>query len=278
MMSRQENLYIHIYTGVRTEGMTYINPEESFETGQALLDFIYADLSEISLKEDDIAAGMVSIGQIHPYFSHISAEARRLFVDNCMNATYEGSYCIDGLIVLQKRFAGYLEAFVSDGLTEKTIETIGKYRLYSLSQYTMLDGVPMVDHFLMGFEDCLYLELMEIIRCQTLIKICKNCGRMFLPRKSNIDYCHRIFTEDGKTCQDVGYTQTFARTVKNDELLQAYTRAYKAHYARMSKPRKRAGNLSREDFEKWYQEAKDKLGLARSGALDAAEFKEWLKK
>ena len=101
---------------------------------------------------------------------------------------------------------------------------------------------------------------------------------MFLPKKSNIDYCSRIYTPDGKSCQEVGYTQTFARSVKSDELLQAYTRAYKAHYARMSKPRKRAGNLSRQDFEKWYQEAKEKLNLARSGMLDPDEYKEWLKK
>ena len=31
-------------------------------------------------------------------------------------------------------------------------------------------------------------------------------------------------------------------------------------------------------FEKWYQEAKDKLNQARSGALDGEEFKAWLKK
>ena len=46
----------------------------------------------------------------------------------------------------------------------------------------------------------------------------------------------------------------------------------------MTKPRKRAGNLSREDFEAWYREAREKLELARSGALDGESFKEWLKK
>ena len=40
---------------------------------------------------------------------------------------------------------------------------------------------------------------------------------------------------------------------------------------------KRAGNLSREDFEKWYQEAKDKLNQARSGALDGEDLKPGLK-
>ena len=39
MMSKQENLYIHIYTGVRTEGITYINPEETFEDRTGFIRF-----------------------------------------------------------------------------------------------------------------------------------------------------------------------------------------------------------------------------------------------
>ena len=76
----------------------------------------------------------------------------------------------------------------------------------------------------------------------------------------------------------MGYTKTFAKTVKKDELLQAYTRAYKAHYARMTKPRKKAANMSREEFEAWYKEAKEGLELARQGKIDAEEYKSWLKK
>ena len=133
------------------------------------------------------------------------------------------------------------------------------------------------DYFVTSLEECLFLEFVEILKRRIPFKICKNCGRLFIPKRTNMDYCPRIYTSDGKTCAEVGYTQTFAKNVKNDELLLAYTRAYKAHYARMTKPRKKTPNMTREAFEAWYQEAKQKLELARAGLLDADTFKAWLK-
>ncbi len=43
-MSNKEDLYIHVYTGIGSETMAYRNPDETWETGSALLEFIYADL------------------------------------------------------------------------------------------------------------------------------------------------------------------------------------------------------------------------------------------
>ena len=134
-----------------------------------------------------------------------------------------------------------------------------------------------VDYLVTSLDECLLLEFTELLRRRISYKVCKNCGRLFIPKRSNTDYCSRIVTEDGKTCAEVGYTKTFNRNVRNDELLQAYTRAYKAHYARMSKPRKRVANMTREEFEEWYAEAKDKLNRARRGEIDGEEFKRWLK-
>lgn len=276
-MSNQENLYIHVYTTIHSEMISYKNPDETHEAGQMLLDFIYADLSKLSY-EGATPANLDRLRTLHPYFRHIKEDCLKLFFENSLNTAYEGVFSLKGLIRLQETYKEWLFVYVNEGLTQDFIEKAGKFRFYAQTHYIWLNNQPATDYFLLGFEDCLYLEFSEMIHYKILIKICKNCCRMFLPKKSNIDYCTRIYTTDGKTCQDVGYTQTFARSVKSDELLQAYTRAYKAHYARMSKPRKRAGNLSREDFEKWYQEAKEKLKLARTGVLDADEYKEWLKK
>ena len=275
-MSNQENLYIHVYIPMGSETISYRNPDETFEMGQSLLDFIYKDLSGRTF-DDREGYELFRLKEIHPYFRHISEDSLRLFRENSLSPSYEGMFCLSGLAKLQKNYEDWLSCYVNHGVSCELIEKAGKYRFYAQSHYVMDQEQPSTDYFLLGFEDCLYLEFFEMIRKKSLVKICKNCGRLFIPKKSNVDYCHRVYTEDGKTCQDVGYSQTFARSVKNDDLLLAYTRAYKAHYARMSKPRKRAENLSREDFEKWYQEAKDKLNQARSGQLDGDEFKAWLK-
>ena len=45
----------------------------------------------------------------------------------------------------------------------------------------------------------------------------------------------------------------------------------------MTKPRKRAANMTRDDFEQWYKEAKLNLEKARRGEIAAEAFYEWLK-
>ena len=276
-MSNKEDLYIHVYTAIYSQTMAYRNPDEKWETGSTLLEFLYADLSRIDYGNPP-GDNMEFLRSLHPYFRHISQSNFSCFLENSLNGAYKGLFCKSGLESLQKTYQKWLTDYAQHRLSETLFEDAGKYPFYTQTPYVMLDGQPALDYFLLGFEECLFLEFSEIIRHKVLVKICKNCRRLFIPKKSNIDYCPRVYTQDGKTCQDVGYTQTFARSVKNDDLLQAYTRAYKAHYARMAKPRKRAENLSREAFEAWYQEAKQKLNLARSGQLDPQEYKEWLKK
>ena len=159
-----------------------------------------------------------------------------------------------------------------------TSEWIGKMNCFNNVRLVPgSQGEACIDYFVSDFESALFLELTEVLRRRIRLKACKNCGRLFLPRRSNMDYCPRIYTKDGKSCADVGYSQTFAKNVKNDDLLQAYTRAYKAHYARMTKPRKKAANMTREAFEAWQHEARSRLDEARAGRLDADEFKNWLK-
>lgn len=276
-MSDPHNLYIHVYTMLDQETVLYRDPQEEDPIGQNLLKFIYSDVSDLSYEEMQQENGE-RIAALHPYFRHIPKEALLLLFENSIDLDYRGNYSFEGIARLQDQYKKWLTLYACDGFSRKLFGQIEGSRLYTQSHFTMLCNRPALDFFLLGFEDCLSLEFFELIRRQKRVKICKNCQKLFLPQKGNIDYCNRIYTPDQRTCQEVGYSQTFARSVKQDDLLQAYTRAYKAHYARMSKPRKHAANLSREEFHAWYQEAKEKLELARQGLLDADEYKEWLKK
>lgn len=61
-----------------------------------------------------------------------------------------------------------------------------------------------------------------------LYKQCKNSGRFFISSgKSDSEYCERIDTPSGKTCKEVGALNTFAQKHENDEINQAYTKAYR---------------------------------------------------
>lgn len=275
MLKENKRNYIHLYIDVSDEVMYFHSTSTSCRLGKSLLDFIYADLEQISLFPE-------LLRELHPYFIHFSDESIRNILD--IKEEEQNTLTIDQMRQMQLTYRELLDAFVygPSELNDEATHYFSRHPFYSsgtlVNQTVKNENRWMIDYFLVNFEDCLMCELMEMVRRRQIIKVCKNCGRMFVPKRSNVDYCTRYYTEDGKTCADVGYTKTFAKSVQKDELLQAYTRAYKAHYARMTKPRKKAANMTRDEFEAWYKEAKRGLDLARQGKINPDAYKEWLKK
>lgn len=258
-------VYLHILIHLNDETISY-DGQYRVPIGEHLLNFLYYTPEYI---EADLENAHTKGNTIHPFFL-LSAE--------------QSTKITGKLQKLQFIYRELLEHIANaDGTFETTdIECQNYFRHYHCiaSMHMSLDdtNAMTLDYMTKDFEDCLYIELSEMLRRHKILKYCKNCGRLFIAPKGNVDYCQRIFTSDGKTCAQVGYAQTFAKSVRNDELLQAYTRAYKAHYARMTKPRKRAANMTRDDFESWYKEAKLNLEKARQGEIAAEAFYEWLKK
>lgn len=277
MLKETKKNYTHVYMDLTDEIIYFHTTSAPFRLGKSLLDFIYMDLDKVFLHTEQVRG-------IHPYFSSWSDERLQALNMKSDSDGKSSELTLEKLKELQSIYKKLLDALIHgpSETNEDATHYFLRHPFYSsgtlVNQTVKNENRWMIDYFLMGFEDCLMCELIEMIRRHQNIKVCKNCGRFFIPRRSNVDYCTRVFSSDGKTCSDVGYTKTFAKTVKNDELLQAYTRAYKAHYARMTKPRKKAANMSREDFEAWYKEAKEGLELARQGKIDAQAYKEWLKK
>lgn len=265
-MYKSNKHYNHVYMDLNEDMVYYHDAFTGGQLGSALIEFMYADLSEIEKNPEMIRT-------MHPFFASMPDE----MVDDGPVIS------VQDLKRMQTIYKHLLDAFVQgpSEVNEEAMHYLERHPFYSsgtiMNQTIENENHWMIDYFIMSFEDCLMCELMEMMRRHIIVKVCKNCGRFFIPKRSNIDYCSRIFTEDGRTCSEVGYTKTFARTVQKDELLQAYTRAYKAHYARMTKPRKKAHNMTREEFEEWYREAKRGLELARSGSLDIEAYKAWLK-
>lgn len=275
MLKVNKKNYIHLYIDVSDENIYFHSTSTPCRLGKSLLDFIYTDIENIKNVPE-------TLRDLHPYFQNWSDDA----IEAVLSLEAEDSIMIsmDQIHKLQSTYRELLDAFVygPSDLNEDATHYFERHPFYSsgslVNQTVKNENRWMIDYFLVSFEDCLMCELMEMVRRRQIIKVCKNCGRLFVPKRSNVDYCTRYYTEDGKTCADVGYTKTFAKVVQKDELLQAYTRAYKAHYARMTKPRKKAANMTRDEFEAWYKEAKRGLELARQGKINPDAYKEWLKK
>ncbi len=248
----EKKIYMYIQFHLDNDTVSF-NHGRFVGIGCCLLDFIHYNFVEDEDSDDNINLN------IHPYLTQME----------------KVKWPLDRIKKYQDLYRAYFEAIVEDR-PEDTPAYFASYRCVCGMKYLREDDHVVVEYMVSELEDCLYLEWLEMMRRNLFVKVCKNCHRFFVPKKGNIDYCQRIFT-DNKTCAQVGYAQTFAKNVRNDELLQAYTRAYKAHYARMTKPRKRAANMTREEFEAWYKQARENLTLARQGQLDAEVFLKWLK-
>lgn len=276
MFGEKQREYIHIYMDMAEDTIYFHSTSTPYRLGEKILDFVYTDL-------DEAFSSVETFRTLHPYFSKWSFGAfRKLF--EASDSEEKNQLTCKKIQQLQTDYKALLGAFTYG--TETVSEDICRYLLKhpfdvreTLVNETIRDKKRWLsDYFVVGFEDCLMCEFMEMLHRHKIIKICKNCGRYFLPKRGNIEYCTRYYTQDGKSCADVGYTKTFEKTVKKDELLQAYTRAYKTHYARMTKPRKKTPNMTRDEFESWYKQAKHGLELARRGEMDAEAYKAWLKK
>lgn len=123
-----------------------------------------------------------------------------------------------------------------------------------------------------NLQTLLYLEVLEMVQNNTMIRKCRRCGKYFVITNRKVAYCNRM-DENGNICSVVGPGEFFQQKVENDEALKLYNRAYKTHFARMKKK-----TMSEDDFVKWRGEAKAKLQQVRSDELDIDSFQKWLKK
>ncbi|WP_416741030.1 DUF6076 domain-containing protein [Agathobacter rectalis] len=76
---------------------------------------------------------------------------------------------------------------------------------------------------------------------------------------------------NGKTCKEVGAINTFAKKHENDEIHQAYTKAY-----RRMDSRKRTMYIFKKEFTKWSKTAREKRKLCEEGQISLEEFQTWL--
>ena len=123
-----------------------------------------------------------------------------------------------------------------------------------------------------SIQDWFRYEFMYLAKGNVLYKQCKNCGRFFIPSgRSDSEYCERIDSASGKTCKEVGAINTFAKKHENDEIHQAYTKAY-----RRMDSRKRTMYISKKEFTEWSKTAREKRKLCEDGQISLEEFQTWL--
>ena len=119
-----------------------------------------------------------------------------------------------------------------------------------------------------------YFCVLYFVENNIPIKICKNCGKYFIPenRVSSV-YCNRIF-ENNKTCKEVGANNAYKEKLKKDEINLLYRKTLSAK--KMLANRNPDIPMYLEKYEAWKSEANKYKQDIKSGKKTQEQFKQWL--
>ncbi len=123
-------------------------------------------------------------------------------------------------------------------------------------------------------ESACFITLLELIKNDTPIYVCKNCGKYFIPSsKKNTLYCDNIY-EHGKTCQEIGAMITYNEKLKKDEVNALYRKTLSAK--KMLANRNPDIPIYLEKYEKWKEEANKFKDDIKQGLKTQEDFKNWI--
>ncbi|MCF2620627.1 hypothetical protein JQM63_12575 [Oscillibacter valericigenes] len=101
---------------------------------------------------------------------------------------------------------------------------------------------------------------------------CKFCGKLFgVTKNYKQEYCSRLIPGSEKTCKEMGSVRLYEKKIFSEPAIKEYKRSYKAHNARI-----RYGLMTREEFDKWAAEAREKRDACVAGKLSLEDFVAWL--
>ena len=121
----------------------------------------------------------------------------------------------------------------------------------------------------------LYVSLAEIASNETIkIKICKNCGKYFIPIKNTEKYCDITYFQNETTCKLNGAINSYTKKRKSVEGIKFY----RNNYQRRLMQAKRSDNEQvKLAFENWKRLAKSKIKEFNNKEISENELFEWMK-
>lgn len=120
--------------------------------------------------------------------------------------------------------------------------------------------------------DILRIDIMQMVKNNTELKICRHCNLPFIPKgRADSAYCDRIANGETKPCNEIGALNVFKSNHENDEIFKAYQKAY-----RRMDSRKRMKTISPEEFKSWGKQARALRKDCYNGKLTFEEYVVWL--
>lgn len=166
-----------------------------------------------------------------------------------------------------------MDLYSDNGNFEENAKAISKYIKISPPEYDDELFTPLCFNCHI-IESACFISILELIKNNTPIYICKNCSNYFIPSsKKNTLYCDNIF-ENGKTCQEIGAMITYNKKLKKDEINSLYRKTLSAK--KMLANRNPDIPMYLEKYEKWKNEANKFKKDIKQGKRTEEELKKWI--
>lgn len=122
----------------------------------------------------------------------------------------------------------------------------------------------------------LYISLSEIATNKDIkIRICKNCGKYFIPIKNTEKYCNIIYYQDEQPCKINGANNSYTQKQKNIEAIRFYRNNYQR---RLMQVKRSNDEQIKQAFENWKKLAKNKIKQFNNNEISEDELLEWIQK
>lgn len=122
-------------------------------------------------------------------------------------------------------------------------------------------------------EEQIRFELFKVIQNNFVIKKCTNCGKLFIPFKTDKQYCDNLYLNEGKTCAEIGATKKHKEKISDSLVLKEFQREYKRMYGLHYNNSKK---FTEAKFKKWSKKARELRDMYTDDKIE--DFKEELKK
>ena len=121
----------------------------------------------------------------------------------------------------------------------------------------------------------LYVSLAEIASNENVkIKVCKNCGKYFIPIKNTEKYCDITYYQNETTCKIIGATNSYSKKRNSVEGIKFYRNNYQRRLMQSKRSDDKQVKLA---FENWKQLAKLKIKAFNNNEISEDELLEWMK-
>lgn len=123
-----------------------------------------------------------------------------------------------------------------------------------------------------------YMNIYKISFKLASIKICKNCGRYFMPINRQAEVYCDLPQLDGnkKTCRELGARLTYSKNINNVEGLLLYRRTYQKRLMELSR-KADATQEEKDSFNIWKKSAQAKIKEFKSEKITEEELNKWMR-